>query len=148
MEKLFFKYADEYFRIKLLTIYKKCAGKPILIEGKYKHNENKKWATFINIKPYIQYRKNKFDKFCDHINIDRKIIDKFYLLTDIDNYKRFLIIANIEFYNWYGRERIGIKLFEDNQIIPILKFNKSIKLRKGILEKCYIYEKDDLQIKT
>jgi len=137
---------DEFFREKLLSIYKKCNGKPIIITGIYLHSDNKKWATFVKIKPFIQNTKFKKKILCNHINISRNDINKHFTMSIIDDRQRFVIIANLKFYNYYERYRIGLELFEGNNILPLRRDRYQLNLGKMIKENCYIYSKDDLKV--
>jgi hypothetical protein len=142
------KVEKDFFRDELLMLYNKCNKRPIIITAIYSHTDNISWASFVKIKPYLNnlQLKNKISKnysFCKHINIDRIGIEKYIKLSSSHDRKTFIIIANIIKYNYYGMERIGLKLYEEYNLIPIKQKIKRIYISKPIYSKCYEYSIDD-----
>jgi len=145
------KVKKNYYRDDLLKIYNKCEKKPIILTSKYKHSNSIDWAVFSNLKPYIN-SKCKLSRenyrnytFCNHINIFRNDILKYIKLTQIHSNKRFLIMANIIKYECNGIKRMGLKLYKEEGIVPIMEISDTRKncLRKSLFSKFYQYTEED-----
>jgi hypothetical protein len=98
------------------------------------------------VKPYV--KKIKTYTLCNHINIEKNIILKWYNIDDDFNKGNpFFLIVYPFIYNHYGLERGGLKIADDIDFQPIYKqrdFTKK-KEKDNILEKCYIYKEEELE---
>jgi len=145
------KVKKEYYRDDLLRVYNNCERKPIIITAKYQDNNSINRMIFTNIKPYMysiceSYRgKYKNYIFCNHITILRNDIYKYLKLTSNHKYKRFLIMVNLIKYKCNGIKRMGVELFEEDGIVPIMQITDTRKnqLRKSLLPKFHKYGEED-----
>jgi len=137
------KYEKNYLRNIIKILIENSKGKPIIVKAKYSHNENNIWASFIWVKPVAH---KKAYTLCNHVNIERKIISKWYNLNVDDDRKSFYIIGYPYIYNHYNIERGGIKIATDFELQSIYKARDLKKdERKIICNKCYEYKDEELE---
>lgn len=134
------KLEKNYFRDYLKQLIYDTKGKPIIVNAKYKHTDNIKWAVFSTVRPYIPNIKTT--TLCNHVNIDRSKLCCWYNLKEDFHNRKFYIIGYPYIYVYYGIERGCIRLAEDMQIKPIV-FNEELYLiNNAILDKCFKFNID------
>jgi len=145
------KTKKEYYRDDLLKIYNNCEKKPIILTAKYQNTNTINRMIFTNVKPYMfsicESDREKYNNyiFCKHITILRNEINKYLKLTPEHKNKRYLIMANLIKYKYNGIKRMGVELYEEGDIIPIMQISDTRKnnLRKSLFSKFYQYTEED-----
>ena len=130
------KYKKNYTRINLLELIPVIGESSIIVHGKYKHSSNLEWARFTTIRPYIEMRKTY--TICDHLNVKRRILEKWYQLDRCYHNRKFYLIGKPSTYNHYGDIRGCLILNQELGIQPVI-FNeeKDDKITQDILSKLY-----------
>jgi len=140
------KYEKNYLRNIIKELLEKTKGKPMIVKAFYVNNENNIWATFKLVRPY--YKNIKTYTLCNHINIEKSIISKWYDIgNDFNKGNPFYLIVYPYIYNHYGLERGGLKIADDIDFQSIYKKNDFPKKNEKdcILEKCYLFTEEELE---
>ena len=145
------KVKTDYYRDKLLKVFNNCERKPILLTAKYQDSNSINRMVFTNIKPYMfsicetHREKYKNYTFCKHITFLRNDIYKYIKLNSDNINKRFLIMVNLIKYKSNGIKRMGVELYKEDGIIPIMKLAgiRKNQLIKSLLHKFHKYREED-----
>lgn len=133
------KNQKRYYRKGVKILILETNGKPVVVTGRYKHSNIKKWATFTCIRPYIPGIKTK--TICSHINIERYRLFPWYILDKEYHNRKFYIICNPIIYWHYGHERGTLQPAENIGIKPIILFGEAKYLIDGIINECHRFDR-------
>lgn len=134
VEKLDY-YRKNYIREKLF----KCQDRPVIISAVFK----KVWSehvTFVCVKPFIPH--TKVISICNHINLYRNDIEKFFKPEDFIFEKRYYIIGYCRPYR-ENPERMGVILETKADFIPIFGIKEYEKMPANIVSKCHRFSVED-----
>ncbi|MCL2764730.1 MAG: hypothetical protein FWD40_05560 [Treponema sp.] len=145
------KVKKEYYRDDLRRVYNNCEKRPVILTAKYQGNNSINRIIFTNIKPYrysiceSDREKYKNHIFCNHITILRNEINKYLKLNSTYKHKRFLIMVKLIKYKCNGIKRMGVELYNENGVIPIMQISNTRKnnLRKSFLTNFHFYTEED-----
>lgn len=127
----------DYFRVKL-----KDCNRPVIISGVFVKIWEKH-VTFIEIEPYIESVKSIV--ICDHININRRDLEKIMDPNKLIIGERYYLIG---FCKPYGDGRMGVNLYFENGVIPIFGIHEFQKMSKDIISICYRFSIEDYMSKV
>lgn len=133
-EKAIYIVKKNYYRCNIIDLINNTGRKTIIVSGKYKHCKNQKWATFTCIRPYVKYKKTY--TICDHLNVERQIVEKWYHLSEKYQNRKFYLIGNPEVYNHYGEYRGCLQLEMNLHVKPIIFTEEKYLITDTVLEKC------------
>ena len=109
-----------YIRNTIRGLAKK--NKPVIISGKYVHNPERSYCTFLNIKPFkrIEGEQIETKEICDHVSIWDEYIMPYFQFSADDHDRIFYLICEAYVYIYNGVERGGLKPSNKLGINPII----------------------------
>lgn len=99
-----------YYRILLKDVSDCGLEKPIILAGKYQYDTRYEYATFTNIRILLRPPYSKTKIICNHLNVLKTDISRFYSLNEINNKKKFYFVGYPVEYQTDGNIRYGFKL--------------------------------------
>ncbi len=107
-----------YYRVLLKDASEIGLDKPITLAGKYQYDDRFDYATFTNVRILLSPPYSKTKIICNHLNILKKEISKYYSLSESDNKKKFYFVGYPTEYRTDGDIRYGVKLSEEVTFAP------------------------------
>ena len=125
-----------YYRVLLKDVLETKLEKPITLAGKYQHDNRFEYATFKNIRILLSHPYSKTRVICDHLNILKKDISRFYSLSEQDDKKRFYFVGYPVEYSTDGIARCGFRISEEVTFEPFGLMSERDGFQRKIDNEC------------
>ena len=139
------KLDKNYYRNSFLSLIDATDGKSIIVSGKFKYKNDPIWCTFTSIRPYVKGVHTR--TFCNHINLRKKDIERFFTVTKTYHNRKFYIIGIPTVYEHYGVLRGCLKLDYSIGIPPIFISDDLTRYECTINEFLYTYKSCDYDVR-
>lgn len=105
------KMGKNYYRGEVVALRLSLGESPVIFTGRYKHSSNDAWAVFTTIRPYTPGQRSP--TICNHVNIQRRTIDRYSQVSELDHNHKFYFVGRSSTYMHYGEERGCIEIASD-----------------------------------
>ena len=115
-------------------------NKPIVVEGYLQSRNVELYYTFKNIKPFHLTHRRNLRVLCDHINISKLQVDRYFTdnLRKASSYIYVLICNPYTYTGDNGEIRGGLELTETLGISPIMTTQEAMQQLKDVDTKLYV----------
>ena len=127
----------DYYRVILKDVSEEGLDKPITMAGRYQYDTRYEYATFTNIRILLNPPYSKTRLICNHLNILRNDISRFYSISEKDDKKKFYFVGFPVEYMYNGDIRYGFKLSDVVTFAPVGLLSERDNVQEKMDRECY-----------
>lgn len=138
MARVISNYGRDYLRNPILGLMQ--YNKPIIVEAYLQSKQVESYYTFKNVKPFHLKHRRNLKVFCDHINISKLQVDR-YFTDDLRKSRSYMYVLVCNPYTYIGdngENRGGLDLTNSLGIPPIMTISEAMEKLKDVDPSLYV----------